>query len=415
MKTAVKENLYQLNIIRVVVLGAEFLALIFFTFYFEVILPTNVLSYVLIFYGIVITAVAYRLSQADKISESEFFYHVLIDILFFTGILYCSGGASNPFVSYYLVPICIAAGTLSLRYTIGAALLSLAAYSSLFIDSYNISAFSPENHRGHHAKSNNLHIIGMWCNFLISAIVITFFVTRMAGTLKQQNTAIAKHRENQLRDEQLIGIGALAAGTAHELGTPLNTMKIIVDEIKEGDSSFKKDINILRSQIEQCRMTLRELVATAEISENNKKYEFIKGYMKQLLERWQILHPKMNASITLSEQQEDREVFFDPTIAPSLLNLLNNAAEASPQKVDVKVTWNTEFLEICIRDYGDGDTSYEQEYPRKPFLSNKNGGMGIGLFLTQASISRYGGTVTINSFNDAAGSLTTVKLPLFND
>ena len=58
-------------------------ALIFFTFYFEVILPTNVLSYVLIFYGIVITAVAYRLSQADKISESEFFYHVLIDILFF--------------------------------------------------------------------------------------------------------------------------------------------------------------------------------------------------------------------------------------------------------------------------------------------------------------------------------------------
>ena len=237
----------------------------------------------------------------------------------------------------------------------------------------------------------------------------------MAGTLKQQNTAIAKHRENQLRDEQLIGIGALAAGTAHELGTPLNTMKIIVDEIKEGDSSFKKDINILHSQIEQCRMTLRELVATAEISENDKQYKFITEYMKQLLERWQILHPEMNASIILSEQQEDREVFFDPTIAPSLLNLLNNAAEASPQKVDVKVTWNTELLEICIRDYGDGDTSYEQEYPRKPFLSNKNGGMGIGLFLTQASISRYGGTVTINSFNDAVGSLTTVKLPLFND
>ena len=115
-------------------------------------------------------------------------------------------------------------------------------------------------------------------------------------------------------------------------------------------------------------MTLRELVATAEISENNKQYEFITGYMKQLLERWQILHPEMNASITLSEQQEDREVFFDPTIAPSLLNLLNNAAEASPQKVDVKVTWNTELLEICIRDYGDGDTSYEQELSKKTFF-----------------------------------------------
>ena len=72
MNTAVKENLYQLNIIRVVALGAEFLALILLTFFFEVILPTTVLSYVLIFYGIVITVVAYRLSQADKISESEF-------------------------------------------------------------------------------------------------------------------------------------------------------------------------------------------------------------------------------------------------------------------------------------------------------------------------------------------------------
>ena len=70
MNTAVKENLYQLNIIRVVVLGAEFLALILLTFFFEVILPTTVLSYVLIFYGIVITLVAYRLSQADNISES---------------------------------------------------------------------------------------------------------------------------------------------------------------------------------------------------------------------------------------------------------------------------------------------------------------------------------------------------------
>ena len=76
MNTAVKENLYQLNIIRVVVLGAEFLALILLTFFFEVILPITVLSFVLILYGIVITVVAYRLSQADKISESEFFYHV---------------------------------------------------------------------------------------------------------------------------------------------------------------------------------------------------------------------------------------------------------------------------------------------------------------------------------------------------
>jgi len=73
MNTAVKENLYQLNIIRVVVLGAEFLALILLTFFFEVILPITVLSFVLILYGIVITVVAYRLSQADKISESEFF------------------------------------------------------------------------------------------------------------------------------------------------------------------------------------------------------------------------------------------------------------------------------------------------------------------------------------------------------
>ncbi len=411
MISAVKENLYQLSVIRAIILGCEILALVFFSKFRDIGLPVSTLGIILLLHGVVIAATWHRSLKTMEITELEFFCQVLIDVFFFTILLYFSGGASNPFVSYYLVPVSIVAGTLSLRYTCVTTLLCLGAYSALLIDSFPISAFSPDLHHRHHQENNSLHIIGMWGNFVMSALFITFFVTRMAGALKKQSSQIATHRENQLRDEQVIGIGALAAGTAHELGTPLNTMKILVDEMRQDKSNFNQDIDILRGQIEQCRITLRQLVATADITANNKEARPIRQYVNQLLERWQVLHPELNVSVRFIDNPRAREAFFYPTIAQSLLNLLNNAADASPEQVDVSVFWNEEKLEFSIRDYGKGLSSYQKDILNKPFSSEKKDGLGIGLFLTHASINRYGGSVTIMPA-DNRGVLTKVSLPL---
>ncbi len=410
--SAARQNLRQLSIIRNIALGGQLLALLFFSQIQDIGLPVITLSVVLAFYGIVIAATWWRTFQSPAITELEFFSHLLIDILFFTALLYFSGGASNPFVSYYLVPISIAATTLPLRYTWSIALLSLGAYSWLLVNYLPIPALSPAQEQAHHHESsNNLHILGMWCNFVVSALLITYFVTRMASTLKQQEIKLAQQREDQLRDEQVIGIGSLAAGTAHEMGTPLNTMKILVDEMKDEKPELKADLSILQQQIEQCRTTLKQLVLTAETSTDGLEIKPIREYFNKLLERWQVLHPKIQADIKYADNLPEYETRFHPTIAQSLMNLLNNAADASPRQVDVTLFWNTTVVELNIRDYGKGITAKQQDSLGKPFYSEKTDGMGLGLFLTQASINRYGGEVTIRPA-EGKGTLTRVILPL---
>ncbi|MEH6617819.1 MAG: ATP-binding protein [Porticoccus sp.] len=263
----------------------------------------------------------------------------------------------------------------------------------------------------HHDSSNNLHILGMWCNFVVSALLITYFVTRMASTLKQQEVKLAQQREDQLRDEQVIGIGTLAAGTAHELGTPLNTMKILVDEMRDEKPELSDDLSILQQQIEQCRTTLKQLVTTAESATNSLEVKPIREYFHKLLERWQVMRPKTQANIHYADHLPECKTSFHPTVAQSLTNLLNNAADASPEQVDVALFWNTKTVELNIRDYGEGITQKQQETLGKPFHSEKPDGMGLGLFLTQASINRYGGKVTISPA-EGRGTLTRVVLPL---
>ncbi len=406
--SAARQNLRQLSFIRNIALGGQLLALFYFSRIEDIGLPIVTISAVLLLYALVIAATWWRSHLQPAIIEIEFFSHLLVDILFFTALLFYSGGASNPFVSYYLVPISIAAITLSLRYTCAIAGLSLLAYSWLLNHYLPIPALLPSHHQG---GDSNLHILGMWCNFAVSAGLITYFVTRMAKTLKQQEEQLAKQREDQLRDEQLLGIGTLAAGTAHELGTPLNTMKILVDEMAAENGGSKTDISILQQQIEQCRTTLKQLVATAESSTDGSTPLPIKAYFDKVLERWQVMRPEVQAEITYAHNLEASNVCFHPTIAQSLTNLLNNAADVSPERVDISLSWDKQAAELIIKDYGPGIAPQLKENLGKAFASSKPDGMGLGLFLTQATINRYGGQVSITPGEDC-GTITRVTLPL---
>ncbi|WP_461481054.1 ATP-binding protein [Porticoccus sp.] len=408
LHSAARHNLRQLSIIRNIALGGQLLALLFFSQIQDIGLPVLVLGAILALYALVIATTWWRTFRYPAITEMEFFCHLLVDIAFFTALLFFSGGAANPFVSYYLVPISIAAATLPLRYTWTITLLSLAAYSWLLGNNLSIPALSPGHH---HGESNNLHILGMWCNFAVSAGLITYFVTRMASTLKWQEEQLANQREDQLRDEQLLAIGSLAAGTAHELGTPLNTMKILVDEMVAEQSASGEDLNILQQQLEQCRTTLKQLVATAEGGAGSLEQGSLRAYFDKLFERWQVMRPRVQAHIRYGEKLTDHPVQFHPTVAQSLTSLLNNAADVSPERVDVEVGWDERMVELCIRDSGHGIAPQLQGRLGQPFQSSKPDGMGLGLFLTQATLNRYGGTVSIEPGAEG-GTLTRVLLPL---
>ena len=403
---ATRENLHILSMIRGVALLGQVLALIFFTWVQPIGLPVAAIAFVLSVYAPLTAAIWVRSRRAVAIGDTEFFIHLLADIAFFSILLFLSGGASNPFVSYLLIPISIAATTLSRGYSIAIAVIALLCYSLLLKYYVAIAALAPSHHQ---TTGNSLHILGMWVNFAISAAIIIYFISRMAATLKQQEQEIAMRRDAQLRDEQLLAVGTLAAGTAHELGTPLNTMKLIVDEMLL-DTDNQADVVLLNKQIEQCKTTLKQLLTTAEESQSTKlEAQPVQDYFDNVLARWQLMRPLLQTRIQFTDSSAVSAVFH-PTIAQSILNLLNNAADAS-ERVNIDLGWNTEMAMISIRDFGAGLDTDKMKMLGQPFVTDKADGLGLGLFLSQATLTRFGGTVSLQNAPEG-GTLTQISLPL---
>lgn len=409
--SASRHNLFRLGLIRAVVLIGQGLALAYFSLIEPIDIPASSIALVLAIYASVTIATANRSRINIPITGKEFFVHLLVDIFFFSILLYFSGGASNPFISYYLISISIAAITLPSFYTAVIALIALVCYSLLLIYHVPVSAIAPSG-MGHSMAGNNLHILGMWANFTISAVIITYFVSRMATELKSQQQKIAMHREQQLESEQLLAIGTLAAGTAHELGTPLTTMKLLVDEMRLQQED-NLDLKLLSQQIDQCKITLKQLQTTAEESSSEDySAQPLTLYFDQLFERWQLMRPKVKANIHYVDCSDSApELKFHPTIAQSILNLLNNAADASPESVDVSISWTKLDIQIQIKDQGTGLDTANIKNIGKPFFSNKSDGLGLGLFLSQSTVTRFGGSINLNNLENG-GTLTTISLPI---
>jgi two-component system sensor histidine kinase RegB len=411
MDSAIHHNLYRLGLIRAVVILGQCLALIYFSAFKPLGLATTEIAWILGIYASISIATANRNRFKVPITNKEFFIHLLVDIIFFSVLLYFSGGASNPFISYYLIPISIAAITLPRSYTVWIALIALFGYSLLLMYYVPVMAIAP-SHMGHAMAGNNLHILGMWANFAISAAIISYFVSQIANELARQQQKIAEHREQQLENEQLLAIGTLAAGTAHELGTPLNTMRLLVDEMQQ-DNNSNKDIDLLSQQIDQCKTTLKQLQSTAnESSVNSYSNQTLHSYFDQLIERWQLMRPELNASVSYAKSEIPAPTIrFHPTIAQSILNLLNNAADASPSEVEVSISWSETEVIISIKDFGEGYETTSSKHINKPFASNKTDGLGLGLFLSQSTVTRFGGSISLDKLPEG-GTLTKLCLPI---
>jgi len=407
--SASRQNLRRLANIRYIALGGQILALYYFTQVFPLGLPIGVISALVIGFAIVNVLTQWRSHWATAISEKEFGAHLLVDISSLTVLLYFSGGATNPFISYYLVPISIAAISLPMAMTWGITGLSILAYSILLIYYQPFTQLTP-----HHDSSGfNLHILGMWINFALSAGLITYFVVRMAAALRAQEAELNAQQEEQMQDEQLLAIATLAAGAAHELGTPLNTMKLLIDNLAEEvtDPHQQQDMATLNQQIARCRKTLQSLVNAASIIEEGSSPMAVTTYVEGLLDNWMLIRPDIKPRINIDSDVPNIDACFHPVIQQSLLNLLNNAADASPQQLEIDIHWDQSSLYIDIRDHGPGLSPGQLEKMGKPIPSDKPGGLGLGLFLTHSSLNRHGGQVSLLNA-DGGGLLTAVTLPL---
>ena len=419
------ENLKRLCWLRGTLIALEGIAFFLASTHFELQITGLVLACLMTL--LLITGTIIRLHVFKRnVSDQEFFVQLLLDLLTQSTLLFFSGGYTNPLVSTYLITVCIGAALLPGKYSWGVT-ISAALLYTLLMKWYVPAGSDSKLHLPEHQLMIDIHLLGMWLTFVLSAFIINYFVELMASALRKQQRDIAISRELQLRDESILAIALQAAGAAHELGTPLTTMAIVLKDLQDEyqSSELADSLKFLRGQIDECKKRLQQLVSESQyngIESIDSQY-----FLSKVIQKWQLIRPESELYYNAAQWPASVIIPCDLTLYQAMTSLLNNAEDASPGQVSLKVIQSSQNLTIQILDNGVGfpdthspplekSTCTKAENPeaflRKPY-SLKEDGLGIGLLLSQASIERLGGQIHIFSLQ-SNGSLTEVKLPIIS-
>jgi two-component system sensor histidine kinase RegB len=401
-------NLQRLVLLRAVLNGGELALLIVATAGFEVRLPVTAMTAVILAHVLLNIYTVWRLRRPSPVHERELFGQLLADSLAFSALLYFCGGATNPFSFLLLLPLTVSAAALPRPYSSVMAAVVIGSYSCLMY--FNRPLPEPSAHGFH------LHVLGMWLGFAFSAALIAYFVARMGTALREQQQRLAQAREQALRDERLLALGTLAAGAAHELGTPLATMAIVTDELlreSRGDARLTGSLATVRGQIDRCKQVLSGLAERAgETRAEAGRRQRLRTYLDELIVDWRRRRPDVRCQLHWRDPAGVGPwIAADRVLDQALLNLFDNAADASPARVEIEAGWDEDMLRVVVCDHGPGFAPEALVRAGQAFYTTKEGGQGLGLYLALATVTRYGGRLDMSNRTDG-GACVCMSLPL---
>ncbi|MDD5463306.1 MAG: ATP-binding protein [Methylococcales bacterium] len=439
-EVSAKQNLKWLFILRNLMMGGEGMLIILSTFGLNIHLPEQQLWLVVAATGALNIYTSMRLETDDPVTDLEIFSQITADVFAIAALLYLTGGASNPITWVFLLPLIITAILLPQAYAWYMVILTTSLYTMLIAFNIPLPSIEPhmpdptpllhsdmENYQMlQHAHIMNdksyfsLHMFGMWFGFVFSAGLVAFFVVELARTLKEQERSLAEARENALRDERVIALGTLAASAAHNMGTPLGTIAIVAHELEREYPSHRypdlyEKMLIIQQQINRCKETLSVMSASAgEMRAESGSVIPVAEYIDSVINQWRTHKPtaKLNCIID-PDVADEAKIIAERTLTHSIINILNNAAEASPseQGIEFHATWDTSSMIIKIRDFGPGFPSDLVKFAGKNPVVSKKRGLGVGLFLTYSTINRLGGKISLCN-SEPAGACVEITLPL---
>ena len=395
-------------LIRLIAFAGQATTIGFSQYFFDFSPEVTWLSWGVALFLLLSVGLAYYLfKKGDKIlSEKQIFLFLCFDILQISILISFNGGYTNPFIFIILAPIAIAASYLTLERIL--VILSLALVSFALI--FNFFIDLPETVR---PNISIYYSLGIMISLFISSIFLVFYLYYFSLNYKSTQKAY-ELASKQLQDEkELLKVGGLAAAAVHELGTPLNTINLIVgdfDQDRDLKIKYRSDIDTLKMELDRCKAILKELSTNPESKEisNEISNMSLDAYVQSLSEQFKSNYRVINIDYRSDDNSKNINIQITPELNIAMNNIIKNAISFAEKEILIISEVEGGQYRIKIRDDGPGFNKKFLANFGKPFYSSrpeKGVNMGLGLFITKQMIENLNGEILVQNNNGAEVTL----------
>jgi len=352
------------------------------------------------------------LRKRPALSQPALFAALLFDVAALTWQLHFTGGIANPFASLFILQVVIGAMLLRPAATwtiVGASLLALAYLAA---DPVPLAlAQTPD------ADPFDLYLQGSVVSFVLIAVLLVALVTRIARNLAERDAALAGIRQQAAEEDHIVRLGLLASGAAHELGTPLSTMSVLLNDWRtmlplDRQPELIDDLDDMEAAVQRCKMIVsRILMSAGEARGEAPQRTTMRAFLASIVDDWQGTHGLQELAL-VDQFSPDMPIISDPALRQVIGTAIVNAAEVSPEWVGLYAAREGETLLLTVADRGPGFPDDLLAEFGRPYRSTKERpGAGLGLFLLVNVVRKLGGNATGDN-PPGGGARVTIRIPL---
>ena len=370
-------------------------------------------SNLVIFFGILSNLFLIYIYKKTQLSDRSAFIFLVIDIMQLGALLYLTGGITNPFVIFLLVPSIFSSSNLSLR--TNTLLVTLTAITIVFLTFYHHDLPMPIKSDLH---NNHYYYYSIPTALIIALIFLNYLAMSFGTQSRLRREALAKMEEVMASEHELLSLGGQAAAAAHSLGTPLSTIKIIAHDLEkqfQDQEDVKKDIELLSSQVERCNEILKRLTLNpVEEDEFIDKDLTMRDYLSEIISSFKEISKK-RFIFNFDQFSNVKKITKSIEIVYGLRNFIGNANKFSKEAIYINLKSDSEFTEITIEDDGNGYPKDVLSKIGEPYLRSKDPidksktGLGLGLFIGKTLLEKNFASINCRNSKTRTGAEVIIK------
>ncbi len=370
-------------------------------------------SNLVIFLGILSNLYLIFIYKKTQLSDRSAFIFLVIDILQLGILLYLSGGITNPFVIFILIPSVFSSSNLSLRTNI--LLVTLTTIIIIFL-TFNYEDLPINLNSDFH--NNHYFYYSIPTSLIVALVFLNYFAMTFGTQSRLRKEALGKMEEAMAKEHELLSLGGQAAAAAHSLGTPLSTITIITHDLMKqfkGQKDLEKDIELLNSQVERCNEILKRLTLNpVEEDEFIDKDINIRDYLHEIISSFKEISKK-EFVFNFDQDSNSKKITKSIELVYGLRNFIGNANKFAKNTIFINLKSDSEITEITVEDDGDG-------YPRdiiskigEPYLKSNYSkdkskeGLGLGLFIGKTLLEKNFASVNCRNSKTRNGAEVVIR------